>query len=326
VVDVSELAFESGLDPDELAHWQSLIADGSGYTRMSIPQKRRRPREIIRPSVGLDRLLKQLRKGLARVSEYTPPSTVHGFVKGRDIRTNAGMHLNKDVVLRVDLRDFFGTIDESRLHQTLSGFNLDAATAGVVAGVTLIDGSLAQGFSTSPLLSNMAFIEMDRALASLAKDQGVRYTRYVDDLNFSGARDAVHDDLLLVITRILEASGWTVNPGKTRFMRRGKAQYVTGLYVGDPDGPHIPQSMKRLLRREVYYANRFGLEDARLRSPTPMQHDRLNGWVHYAAHADPVFGKRLRDAWNGVPSRRHTNGAGRDWDRILEEIGFPTNW
>lgn len=326
MVDVHMLAYQSGLDPKELAHWQTLVSGGSGYTRMSIPQKRRRPREVARPSVGLDRLLKQLSKGLSRVSNYNAPPMVHGFVKGRDIRTNAANHLNQDVVLRVDLRDFFGSIDRPRILKTLAGFDFEAKAAEAVAGVTLVDGSLAQGFSTSPLLSNMAFLDVDVTLSSVAESKGVRYTRYVDDLTFSGAQEVVHDDFLQAITSTLNTSGWTVNPGKTRFMRRGKAQYVTGLFVGDEAGPHIPRSMKRLLRREVYYAARFGLEDARLRSPTPVQHDRLNGWVHYAAYADPVVGEKLREAWNSVPSRRYQGGLGRDWERILEEIGFPSHW
>lgn len=326
MIDIRALTYASALDAEELSHWQELIAAGSGYTRMSIPQKRRRRREIIRPSVGLDRLLKQLHRGLALVSRYSPHPGVHGFVRGRDIATNAANHLDQDVVLRVDLQDFFGTIDRSKLLQTLANFDFHDAAADAVAGVTLIDGSLAQGFSTSPFLSNLAFDGTDAALASLAADEGVSYTRYVDDLTFSGPVATVHDGLLESIATALDGFGWSVNQGKTRFMRRGKAQYVTGLHVGDRAGPHIPRSMKRLLRREVYYAAKFGLEDARVRSPTPMQHDRLNGWVHYAAHADPVFGANLRGAWNEVASRRYVNGAGRDWDQILDDIHFPGDW
>ncbi|MGN6129150.1 MAG: reverse transcriptase family protein, partial [Nocardioidaceae bacterium] len=259
-------------------------------------------------------------------SGYSPPAEVHGFVRGRDITTNAARHLDQDVVLRVDLADFFGTIGQTKVVEALASFDIDDHAARAVAGVTLVDGSLAQGFSTSPFLSNLAFVETDAALAELADGEGVTYTRYVDDMSFSGPVSSVHDDLMDSITALLSAHGWRVNPGKTRFMRRGKPQYVTGLYVGDSAGPHIPRSMKRLLRREVYFASRFGLEDARLRSPTPMQHDRLNGWVHYAAHADAVFGANLRSTWNRVESRRYWNNAGRDWDRILDEIHFPDDW
>lgn len=326
MIDLPALAYASALEAEDLSHWKELIAAGSGYTHISIPQKNRRRREVFRPSVGLDRVLKQLSIGLAIVSRYSPPAEVHGFVRGRDIATNAGNHLAQDVVLRVDLRDFFGTIDRVKVVQALSSFEFDADAAEAVAGVTLVEDSLAQGFSTSPFLSNLAFADTDARVAELAAEKGVSYTRYVDDLTFSGPLASVHDDLLESITTVLHGLGWSVNRGKTRFMRRGKPQYVTGLYVGDSAGPHIPRSMKRLLRREVYYASKFGLQDARLRSPTPMQHDRLNGWVHYTAHADPVFGANLRAAWNEVASRRHVNGAGRDWDQILEDIHFPDGW
>ena len=326
MIDVRALTYASALDAEDLSHWQELVAAGSGYTRMSIPQKRRRRREVFRPSVGLDRVLKQLRGGLASVTRYAPPPEVHGFVKGRDIATNAANHLDQDVVLRVDLRDFFGSINKSKLIEALANFDFDEDAADAVAGVTLVEDSLAQGFSTSPFLSNLVLADTDDELAELAANEGVSYSRYVDDLTFSGPLTTVHDVLLESITSVLDDLGWSVNPRKTRFMRRGKPQYVTGLYVGDSAGPHIPRSMKRLLRREVYYASKFGLQDARVRSPTPMTHDRLNGWVHYAAHVDPVFGASLRAAWNGVASRRYVNSADRDWDQVLQDIHFPDDW
>src|SRR5690349_13096968 len=110
MIDLPALAYSSSLAPEELSHWRELIEAGLGYTRMSIPQKHRRRRQVLRPSVGLDRLLKQLSRGLGVTSGYAPPPEVHGFVKGRDITTNAARHLDQDVVLRVDLKDFFGTI------------------------------------------------------------------------------------------------------------------------------------------------------------------------------------------------------------------------
>lgn len=326
MIGIRALSYVSALDAEDLLHWQELVEAGSGYIRMSIPQKRRRRREVFRPSVGLDRLLKQLASGLATVSTYSPPAEVHGFVSGRDIATNAANHLDQDVVLRVDLRDFFGTIDRSMLVEALTDFDFDEDAANAVAGVTLVEGSLAQGFSTSPFLSNLVFANTDGALAELAADEGVAYTRYVDDLTFSGPLATVDDDLLESITTVLDGLGWTVNEGKTRFMRRGKPQYVTGLYVGDSAGPHIPRSMKRLLRREVYYASKFGVHDARVRSPTPIGRDRLNGWVHYAAHVDPVFGASLRAVWSEVPESGYASNAGRDWDEILDDIDFPDSW
>lgn len=321
-----DLAGACGLPVDDLQHWGDLIATGSGYTRVTIPQKRRRPREVVMPSFGLDRLLKQLSPGLAYLSGYVPQPPVHGFVKGRDIRTNALQHLDRDVVLRVDLKDFFGTVGRARLVEALQDFGFTDECAAAIAGVTLISGSLPQGFSTSPFLSNLVFDSTDRNLNGLATRTNTQYTRYVDDIIFSGSRADVHDRLLETIRSLLDGEGWTVNDSKTRFMRRGRAQYVTGLYVGDPAGPHIPRTMKRLLRREVYFASKFGLEDARTRSPTPMDADRLGGWVHYAAHVDPAFGQDLRTIWRQVASERPGRGPIPDWDLLLDDIGFPDAW
>ncbi|RNM17365.1 reverse transcriptase family protein [Nocardioides pocheonensis] len=326
MIDLADLGSASALDADEFIRWSNLIAAGSGYSRMSIPQRRRRPRVVLRPEVALDRFLKQLTIGLSRISGYMPPAAVHGFVTGRDIATNAAVHLDQDVVLRVDLKDFFGTINEQRLVRALGDYEFDEDAADAVAGVALVNDALAQGFSTSPFLSNIVFTESDAELTSFAARAGVSYTRYVDDLTFSGPYESVNDELLEAASALLADLGWSVNTGKTRFMRRGKPQYVTGLYVGDSAGPHIPRSMKRLLRREVYFASKYGLRDARLSSPTPMLHDRLNGWVHYAAHVDPVFGKKLLVAWNDVASRRYADRESAEWDAILEDINFPEDW
>lgn len=320
------LAATSGFGADELDHWGALISTGSGYSVVLIPQKNRPSRRVLSPSVGLDRVLKQLRFGLEFLVGYDVPDEVHGFVRGRGIVTNAQEHLDQDVVLRIDLSDFFGTISRERVELALQASGFDDECAKSVAGVTTVDESLAPGFSTSPFLSNLLFAGTDLALAALAAEVGVRYTRYADDLVFSGGYEAVNDQLRDAVTAVVTGLGWAVNHRKTRFMRRGKAQFVTGLYVGDSSGPHIPRRMKRLLRREVYFANKFGIDDARSHSPTPMNSDRLGGWVHYAAFADPVVGEQIRSDWRQVAPRSHKPGSEESWDDLLDAIGFPDGW
>jgi RNA-directed DNA polymerase len=326
MADTRLLCAMSGFHPDELAHWSDVLATGSGYRRVTIPQKRRRPRIVFMPSVGLDRMLKQLRLGIWRCANYVPPREVHGFISGRDIATNAAQHLDQDVVLKVDISDFFGTIQREKLLPALLSSGFDEECTEKICGVSLINGSLAQGFSTGPLLSNMAFLETDIHLAAVAEQNDVTYTRYVDDLVFSGGTSMINDHFLSNLDAALAQFGWSLNPRKTRFMRRGKAQYVTGLYVGDGAGPHIPRSMKRLLRRELYFASTYGSEDARRHSPTPITHERLGGWVHYAAHVDPVVGEQFRSVWKRVSSGRSNLGTPDSWDQLLDEIEFPDHW
>ncbi|MBM0123431.1 reverse transcriptase family protein [Pimelobacter simplex] len=325
MIDADSLAQASGMTAGYLAHLGDLVQNGTGYSHVVIPQKRRRPREVLIPSVALDRALKQLRIGLEGRSSYEPHDAVHGFVAGRDIVTNASQHLGQDVVLRVDLADFFGSIDRDRLKSSLGSAGFAPSSAEMIANVALVNGALAQGFSTSPLLSNMSFQNTDKMISDLANQKSVTYTRYVDDLVFSGDMYAVTDDLSNAIETLLQEEGWKVNIRKTRFMRRGKSQYVTGLYVGDADRPHIPRGMKKRLRREVYFASRYGLTDARQHSPTPMDPKRLGGWVHFAAYADPVFGLPLRETWRAAV-RSDPPPESRTWDSVLADIGFPEDW
>jgi RNA-directed DNA polymerase len=326
-VDVETLASASHMkSADVLVRWgEMLLVEGLGYTRIAVPQKRRRPREVLRPNVGLDRVLKHLRLGLASTSGYEAPDEVHGFVQGRGTVTNAACHLGRDVVLKVDIRDFFDSIGSEEVCSGLVRFGFTDECAELVASVTLVDGKLAQGFSTSPLLSNMAFLRTDEALAAFAQNRGVTFTRYVDDLAFSGIKDSIDDDFLESLEVQLGTLGWSINPTKTRFMRRGGPQFVTGLYVGDHAGAHIPRPMKERLRRELYFAERFGVSDARQKSPKPMSIVRLAGWVHYAAHADPAFGLPLRDRWRRIAPALDSYVPGPDWD-LLEDIEFPDDW
>lgn len=326
-VDAETLANASYMkSSDVLARWAELLhVEDLGFTRITVPQKRRRPREVLRPSIGLDRVLKHLRLGLASTSDYQAPDSVHGFVLGRGTLTNASCHLDRDVVLKVDIRDFFDSIGPRETCSALTRLGFTDECAELVASVTLVDGKLAQGFSTSPLLSNLVFLATDEALSQFAEARGVTFTRYVDDLAFSGAKDSIDDNFLASLEAELATQGWQANPTKTRFMRRGGPQFVTGLYVGDDAGAHIPRPMKERLRRELYFAERFGVSDARQRSPKPMSIERLAGWVHYAAHADPAFGLPLRDRWRRIAPAVDSYLPSPDWE-LLEDIEFPDGW
>lgn len=326
-VDIETLASASYMkSADVLVRWGEMLrVEGFGFTRIAVPQKRRRPREVLRPNIGLDRVLKHLRLGLASTSGYDAPDEVHGFVQGRGTVTNAACHLDRDVVLKVDIKDFFDSIGTQKLYSGLTKLAFADECAEIIASVTLVDGRLAQGFSTSPLLSNMAFLATDEALSEFAQTRSVTYTRYVDDLAFSGDKEAIDDDFLASLKSRLRNFGWRVNPTKTRFMRRGGPQFVTGLYVGHGAGARIPRPMKERLRRELYFAEKFGVSDARSRSPKPMSIERLAGWVHYAAHADPAFGLPLRERWYRIAPALDSYVPTPDWD-LLEDIEFPDGW
>ncbi|WP_194944441.1 reverse transcriptase family protein [Aeromicrobium yanjiei] len=321
-----DLATHGGPSPQQYPFWAAVLAAGHGYSTLAISKrKRREPRVVLRPNVGLDRFLKQVSTALVAGLDFAPHDAVHGFVAGRGIVSNAAQHLSQDVVLKLDLRDFFGSVRREPLTTALVQAGLDEPTASEVAAVVTVNGSLPQGFSTSPLLSNVAFDPTDDAIQAIAASRGATYSRYADDLTFSGTNGAVDDTLLSDVVSALEHQGWIVNPGKTRFMRRGRAQYVTGLSVDTADGPHVPRVFKQNLRREIYFATRYGISDARVRSPQPLRESQLHGWVEFLAHVEPHRRAELREAWKIIaprPSARRVEL----WDELLDDIDFPANW
>lgn len=287
IEDLSEYAGTSVAKLEKLADRLRERTDFSMHVYTTYNRGRR---EIVAPATALDTVTKNLYRSFVAELPYNPPLHVHGFVKGRSPLTNAAQHLDKACVLRVDLREFFPSINSDRVGTALQtqGFQTDALE--LCTRIVTINGRLPIGLSTSPLISNIVFEPTDYTLASYCEYEGLEFTRYVDDMVFSGD---VADRNLGDIKEILLADGWLVNDRKTVFMRRGGPQYVTGLFVGCADRPRIPRRIKRQMRRVCYlieqfgyqsYMEDFGGDDAR------MIPNRLYGWARYIASIEPSVG------------------------------------
>jgi RNA-directed DNA polymerase len=289
---VDNLAGHAGASLELLKSLSSNLPTGAG--RLYEPETHRKwrggIREVFKPMPPFDYVTKSLHRSFTDLLPYEAPSHVHGFVRGRSTITNASAHLAKPCVLRVDLEDFFPSISASRVKDSLQtqGYNDEAVELAV--SIVTIAGKLPIGVSTSPFLSNLAFLDTDQALAEYSRSENLSFTRYVDDLIFSGEVTNQH---LAGISRILDDAGWSINRQKTAFMRRGRPQFVTGLYVGDPERPRIPRKIKRRMRWEVHmiskvgydtYMERFGGEERQ------MYKKRLVGWARYILTVEPDVG------------------------------------
>lgn len=260
------------------------------YVRFAIPKRGGGHRVIMAPKRRLKVVQRRLLELLARklpVSEHA-----HGFRTGRSTRTNAQPHVGKRIVIRVDLKNFFPTVTFGRVRGLLIslGYGFPVATAlaclmteaerqpvelddGTLVHVPVTNRHCVQGAPTSPAICNALVLRLDRRIAGLARKFGVSYTRYADDLTFSGdldhkqARKLVHD-----ATSIVEAEGFTVNAGKTRYLRRARCQTVTGAVVNDQLG--LSRNDRRRLRA--------------------MLHHQAIGKVPHDQHGEPVSGARLQ--------------------------------
>ncbi|MFJ6373251.1 reverse transcriptase family protein [Streptomyces virginiae] len=297
---VDDLADQAGVSVEILERLSSSLPAGAGrlYSQQIYRKKHGGIREIFKPKRPFDAVSRNLHRSFIGLLSYEAPSHVHGFVRGRSTVSNASQHLAKGCVLRMDLEDFFPSISAETVKASLLEQGYEEKAANFAVSLVTIGGKLPIGLSTSPFLSNLVFLSTDRSLAEYAQSEGLSFTRYVDDLAFSGD---VTDRHSTDIARILDDAGWSVNTRKTAFMRRGGPQYVTGLYVGESGGPRIPRKVKRKMRwilhviskfgYDVYMAD-FGGEDER------MTRRRLLGWACYIAAVEPDVGYPLLRAFD----------------------------
>ena len=236
----------------------SLDASVPLFRKIELP-KRRNPKEY-RTVYSISELYAQnIYKALKFYLNniYTPLPCVHGFVRGRGIVTNASEHLNRKVLLNVDIQDFFECISIQSIKAVYISLGFVEEIATLLSEITTVDGKLVAGLPTSPILANIACIAMDNELIELSKQSQLTYTRYADDLSFSGDADF---DILEEVKEILAKYKFTIKASKTRKFYKGHNQYVTGLSVADSVRPRIPRYYKKKIRAEIYCINSFGLK------------------------------------------------------------------
>jgi hypothetical protein len=240
----------------------------------------------------------------------------HGFLPGRSILTNAAVHTNARLVLKMDIKDFFPTITLPRVRGVFrkAGYREQIATLlallcteapreivqheGQSFFVALGPRCLPQGAPTSPAITNTLCLHLDQRLTGLAKRYGWRYTRYADDLTFSlpaGHNGEPHLGTLIgLVRRIVADEGFTIHPDKTRVARRGGRQKVTGLVVNGDHPPRVTRQLKRQLRAAIHNL-KHGKPPQDGDTPTT-----LAGYAAFIYMSDPKLGsKMLDDLGNG---------------------------
>ncbi len=209
------------------------------YKTFHIRKKSGGLREINAPAHHLDKILFVL--NVIFKSLYTPHSAVMGFTEGKSIADNAARHTGQHYVFNIDLKDFFTSIPQARVWGRLKcwPFNLKDEVRNVVAGLCCAKNSeigkcvLPQGAPTSPLLTNAVCDLLDRELYKLSKKYGLHYSRYADDITFSSMHNVYQEDsnFRKELKNIIEEQNFCINDKKTRLLRTGQRQEVTGLTV-----------------------------------------------------------------------------------------------
>jgi len=240
------------------------------------------------------------------LERLTTAEPAHGFVKGRSIVTNAAGHAGKTVVVSADLEDFFPSVSIA----TVQGLFLWMGYSGPVArSLSLLCTSrcgkgrrtLPQGAPTSPALTNLVCWKLDRRLEGLARKFGATYTRYADDLTFSGDKELKNGlkRFLPTMRRVVADEGFRLNNRKFRFARKGRRQVVTGLVVNVR--PNVPRETVRRLRATLHNCRVHGVESQN-RLDDPLFLERLRGQVAFVSQINATQGARLKAALDQIPT------------------------
>jgi RNA-directed DNA polymerase len=244
------------------------------YRTFEIPKRTGGVREINAP-IGIVRDCQEKLAPLL-LAAYRAHPGAHGFIPERSILTNAKVRTGQKLVFNIDLKDFFPTVNFGRVRGLFMAapFYMGAAAATVLAQICTHKNGLPQGAPTSPVLSNFCATALDRRLTRLARENGVRYSRYADDSTFSTNQPAFPAPIVAfeqdgekrrpivgdALAKAIADSGFVVNPAKVRLQTRHERQSVTGLVVND--AANVERARIRRIRAMLHAWSKFGLEAA----------------------------------------------------------------
>lgn len=285
------------------------------YRLRSIKKANGHPRVLEIPPESLRVLQRRL---LHRVlDQVRPHDAAHGFVPGRSVHTHAATHVSRALVIRLDLADFFPSISGARVFLLFRALGYDVHMANLLTAMCVTQQTravlrvdmrgasfdqiaaanerfganhLPQGAPTSPAIANLCAFALDVRLRAWAASFGASYTRYADDLVFSGdaAFAARYRDFIITARAIISAEGWRLNPQKTRVMRASVRQSFTGLVVNER--LNVPRDAFDRLKARVHRFATYG-------NATPDATDEcavLLGHVAWLAQSHPARAAKLR--------------------------------
>lgn len=293
------------------------------YTVFNIRKRSGGLREIAVPSYELLRLQRWIHKSI--LEKIPVHGAAHAFVKGRGIRTMASVHCGCRWLIRIDLRDFFGSLRERQAYDffhrygysRLVSFEMarictyvpegsDTRLAGPesphakLAHPRCSQGVLPQGGASSPALSNHLVRRLDTELLRRAARYGVVYSRYADDLAFSttagefSRRDAAA--LIREVQALVVSHGLRVNPLKTHVAGPGARRAVVGLLV-DSAQPRLSRRLRSALQVHLHYLEERGLAahaQSRGFSSAFGLFRYLDGLIAFVTDIEPKEGHRMR--------------------------------
>lgn len=227
----------------------------ANYEEIIIHKKTGGLRFLNAPSKTLKSIQKRILKNV--LEEKKTSNYSYAYIKGYSIIDNAKPHVNKSKIVKLDIKGFFDNINFNMVYNTCFNETLYPKKLGILfTNLCTYNNSLPQGAPTSGYISNIVLRTFDEKIGLFCKNNDIEYTRYSDDMTFSG--DFNTRKLIKKVNELLYEEGFCLNKKKIVVVNKKTRQQVTGIIVNEKLG--IRKSYKKKIRQEVYYINKFGLK------------------------------------------------------------------
>lgn len=224
------------------------------YRDFKIPKRSGGTRQISAPYPALLDCQNWIYQNILKKIEIHPAA--QGFTHKKSIITNAAIHLNQNHFLKIDLKDFFPSIKINKVITVFNSLGYSNKVSYYLASICCFGDELPQGAPTSPILSNIISKTLDNRLANFSKKLDLKYTRYADDLAFSGKE--IPSKYIQYISQIVESCDYTINNKKTILQQDKGKRIITGISIADKK-LQVPKEYKRKLKQEIHFIIKFGI-------------------------------------------------------------------
>lgn len=183
-------------------------------------------------------------------------SYAKAYHKGISLKENALVHQKKEQILKLDIKDFFNNIHFLDVYQSCFSIEYFPKSIGMLLTyLCTYNDYLPQGAPTSAAISNLVMKDFDEEMGAWCQENNIAYTRYSDDLTFSGNINA--KEIITKVKKELSPLGLQINPEKIHFISKNKQQKITGIVVNEK--VQVAKTYRHQIRQEMYYIKKYGL-------------------------------------------------------------------
>ena len=224
------------------------------YREFKIKKRSGAWRTIYEPS----KILKFVQRNILNNVLLERPISMYAkaYYPGLSLNDNAMMHVNKKMILKLDIKDFFNNISFMSIYKACFPIEYYPFSVGMLlTNLCTLNDHLVQGAPTSAYISNLVMRDFDENVGRFAEKFDISYTRYSDDMTFSGEFNP--SELIVKVRKMLYKLGLELNNNKIHIVHKSSSQNVTGIVVNEKLQVNIKYRNK--IRQEIYYIKKFGL-------------------------------------------------------------------